>query len=625
MTNADTRPAAVGVDLGTSNSALAYYPAGADAKGSVPAILETLQLDGPGMAGKHRLLPSVLYVPYDGELQPREARLPWSPSGEDEIAADYVVGRWARDRAAGVPERAVVSAKSWLAHAGVDRRAPILPWKSAIPRGKRSPVEASRLYLEHLRQAFTQATGAMHADLVLTVPASFDEVARNLTHEAARGAGWANVTLLEEPLAALYAWIASSHESWRGALVPGDLILVCDVGGGTSDFSLVAATEEHGELKLERISVGDHLLLGGDNMDLALAYALKAKLGTAGAQIDHWQFLSLVAAARVAKERIFADGTLSEAPVAVAGRGSSLFAQTVSTSLTRVEAERLIVDGFFPLTRADEMPKARRALGIQEFGLSYEAEPAVSKHLARFLQKSRDNAAASPELRKLVEARLARGEGPLLPSAVLFNGGVFNARGLRERVLDLLKAWNGGEAVRELRHESSDFDLAVATGAAYYARMRQSGEGIRIRSGTAHSYYIGLESPMPAVPGYEPPVRGLCVVPQGTEEGTEIAFDAQEFGLIVGEPVEFRFFSSSARAGDAVGATVDDAAADLTETACLAMTLPPAEGHREGEMVPVRLEAAVTEVGTLQLYMKQVGGAGQKWQLELNVRASEGR
>lgn len=617
--------AAVGIDLGTSNCALAYYPSDRSLSAGA-TLLSVPQLDQPGYLGQRSLLPSVTYLPYAGELQPREMRLPWQVLDDVAVAADFVVGRWARERAGVVSERGIVSAKSWLAHPGVDRRAAILPWKSEIEHGKRSPVAVSRLYLEHLRAAYLHETASSSEaplDVVLTVPASFDEVARNLTYEAAEAAGFAAVTLLEEPLAALYAWIAGAPERWRQHLKPGDLILVCDVGGGTTDLSLIAATEEAGALKLERLSVGNHLLLGGDNMDLALAHALKAKIVAAGAAVDQWQFLSLVASARVAKEKLFSDTSLAEVPIAVAGRGSSLFNQTLTTSLTRVEAEKLIVEGFFPLTAASDVPKARRTLGIQELGLNYEAEPAVSRHIAQFLAKSRRNADELPALRALVGERLqnlAPG-APLLPTAVLFNGGVFHATALRERILTLLQSWNNATPVRELRQEGAAFDSAVAIGAAYYARMRQSGEGIRIRSGTAHSYYIGLESSLPAVPGIVPPVRGLCVVPQGTEEGTDVTVGAQEFGVVVGEPVEFRFFSSSARAGDQVGITIDDAAAELLETASLSTVLPPAMGTRDGDIVPVRVQASVTAVGTLQIFLQQTVG-GHKWQLEFNVRGT---
>ncbi len=597
----------VGIDLGTSNCAVATIASGA----TVPVLLDVPQLESVGVQGSGRLLPSVAYLPLEGEL----------------ASSAPVIGRFARDRAATLPDRAIVSAKSWLCHGGVDRRAPILPWKAEMASGKRSPVEVSTLFLRHLREAYLAQGGAEDAEVVLTVPASFDEAARNLTSEAAEAAGWGQATLLEEPLAALYSWIFATGEGGfglRAALSPGDLVLVCDVGGGTTDLSLVAVAEDAGELRLERISVGEHLLLGGDNMDLALAYTLKARLAAEGRQLDHWQFLSLTAAARQAKERLLAENAPPEVSVSVASRGASLFAQTISTTLTQADVEKVIVDGFFPLTGPGDLPAARRGTGLFELGLPYEAEAAVSRHLARFLAASRRNAQSSPELARLIRERLSasRDGGPLLPTAILFNGGVFNAKMLRERVLSLLSGWGEGAPMKELASPASaDFDLAVAVGAAAYGSLRQTGKGLRIRSGTARSYYLGIESPVPAVPGIEPPVRGLCVVPQGTEEGTRLPFPSQRFGLVVGEPAEFRFFASSERAGDAVGSTVEDAARALVETARLGATLPAGE-RPAGTLVPVTLEAEVTELGTLRLALRETPGDG-RWQLEFDVRGVE--
>jgi molecular chaperone DnaK (HSP70) len=612
----------VGVDLGTSNSALAFRRPGA----TTTEALAVAQLEGPGRIGSHKTLPSALYIPHAGELTPADARLPWQD--EASASADGVIGVFARERGAQVPERLVASAKSWLCNAQIDRSAPLLPWRSPIETGKRSPIEASRLYLEHLRHALDHELGsarAAEAEAVLTVPASFDEVARNLTYEAATAAGFERVTLLEEPLAAFYSWIAGSGGDWRAHVAPGDVVLVCDVGGGTTDFSLIAVSEEQGRLRLERIAVGDHLLLGGDNMDLALAYTLKAQLEAEGRAIDHWQFLSLVASARVAKERILAGDEpglepVDSVPVTIASRGSSLFAQTIAVELTRATVERVLLDGFFPATRIDQLPTSRRGSGIQELGLHYETDAAVVKHLARFLRRARQNAVSNDGLRKLVEERLAASEasGALMPSKVLFNGGVFKAPALRRRVLEVLRSWSGAE-LEELA--GAHLDLAVAAGAAYYGAVRASGKGIRVLSGLSRSYYVGLESPMPAVPGIEPPVKGLCLVPQGTEEGTELELPGQQFGLVVGEPVEFRFFSSAVRAGDGVGAVVDDATHELDETSRLTVTLPAADGQ-EGEVVPVKIDAVVTEVGTLQLFMRQLDSE-RKWNLEFNVRPHE--
>ncbi len=398
---------------------------------------------------------------------------------------------------------------------------------------------------------------------------------------------------------------------------PGDLVLICDVGGGTADFSLVAVSQREGNLALERVSVGDHILLGGDNVDLALAYALRAGLELGGQTLDPFQFLSLVHSCRVGKEALFARPDLAEYPIAVAGRGSRLFGGTLSTSLPRETLRAVVLDGFFPRTGVHEHPQRRRGTGLQEFGLDYAADPALSKHLAAFLARSWQNAQSSDTLAPLVEGRVREAGGTpfLCPTAVLFNGGVFKADPLRSRVLDLLVDWNGGAPVAEL--PGSHFDLAVARGGAAYARIRLTGEGLRIKAGTARSYYIGLETSMPAVPGLAPPLKAICVVPQAMEEGTEVGLPDREFGLITGEPVEFRFFSSSVRAGDGVGAVVEGET-DLDETARLEVTLPPLEG-RVGEMLPVELRSVITEVGTLELWM-QYQATGQRWKLEFNIR-----
>jgi molecular chaperone DnaK (HSP70) len=616
----------VGIDLGTTNSALAYFPVSSE-KDARYQVLGVEQLVAPGQVASQKVLPSFLYIPHDGEISADEMRLPWdlAASGGESLSHG-VVGVWARERGTAVPDRLISSAKSWLGYSQVDRRAPILPWGSDLTASKLSPVEVSARYLRHLAAAYEytqvaqgEAGNLAEAQVVLTVPASFDEVARSLTYEAARTAGLTQLTLLEEPLAAFYAWLGQQGESWRDHVQPGDFVLVCDVGGGTTDFSLIAVLEDdRGHLELERISVGDHLLLGGDNMDLALAFAVRQQLEAEGRTIDQWQFLSLVGHVRAAKEKLLMDESLTEVPLAIAGKGSSLFAQVISTRLTRAQVDAVILQGFFPMSAASDMPQGRRPLGIQEIGLPYEADAAISRHLARFLKRSLQNLRSDPTGKA---ARLGLAEDTsvetLMPTAILFNGGVFNAPLLRQRVLSLLQSWNQGHQVNEL--PSSELDLAVALGAAYYGRMRATGEGIRVQSGTARSYYIGLESPFPAVPGYTPPVKALCVVPQGTDEGTSLSLKDQKFGLVVGEPVEFRFFSSVVRAGDQVGTVVPDAMRELVETSSLSIALP-ADGHATGDVVPVSVDAAVTETGVLQIYMREVD-SDRRWQVEFNVRA----
>lgn len=609
---------AVGIDLGTSNCALALAPAEPEGRAEVLPIPQLFSFQA---VGELDMLPSVLYLPLENEVRSAAASLPW----EGETLQSGLVGQFAREQGALMPDRLVTSAKSWLCNPHVNPEEPVLPWNSDLEAGqKASPFQAAVRYLRHLRQAFEHAlelrgepAGSMTGEIVVTVPASFDDVARALTHRAAQAAGWGGVTLLEEQQAAFYYWIAQSGGKWRDQVRPGDLVLICDVGGGTADFSLVAVSEQAGVLQLERVSVGDHILLGGDNMDLALAYTLRAELEGGGQKIDNWQFLSLIHSCRVGKEALFADPALTAFPISVPSRSASLFAGTVSTSLRRDTLDSVVLNGFLPRTGIAEHPARRRHLGLKEFGLDYAADPALSKHLAFFLARSFKNTQATENLSGLVAKQVREAEGVqfICPTAILFNGGVFKAAPLRERILELLSAWNGGAAVVEL--PETDFDLAVAKGAAVYARTRLMGEGIRIKAGTARSYYIGLESSMPAVPGIMPPLKAICVVPQGMEEGSEESLSGQDFGLITGELVEFRFFSSTVRAGDRVGDLVD-AEEDLEETASLQVALPPLEG-REGAMIPVTLHSVVTELGTLELWMRHEP-SGRQWKLEFNVR-----
>ena len=497
----------VGIDLGTSNSAIAI----ADLETGETRIVDITQILAPNQLGGRPTLASALYVPHGEEFPKGSFPLPWNEVGEP-----AVVGEFARDHGALVPDRLVTSAKSWLSNPHIDSKQPILPWRSDIADDKLSPLECSRRYLQHLRDALLHAEHAEGRDwdlsegqIILTVPASFDEVARSLTAEAAKAAGLGSVTLLEEPQAAFYAWTAHADKAWRDQIAPGDLVLVCDVGGGTADFSLIAVTDIDGRVELERVSVGEHILLGGDNMDLALAFALQAKLEAEGKSLDPWQFLALVHAASKAKITLFEDSALAEAPIAVPSRGSSLFAKTVSTTLDRDTVEQVVLDGFFARTSIGDVPRESRKGGLQEFGLPYASDPVVSKHIAQFLSRSLQNVKASEKLAALVGTPAAA--EVLIPTAVLFNGGVFKAESIRARVLDLLASWNGGQPVREL--QGFEPDLAVARGAAIYGRHRATGKGIRIKAGTARSYYIGLETSMPAIPGYKPPMKALCVVP----------------------------------------------------------------------------------------------------------------
>src|SRR6201988_1522432 len=407
------------IDLVTSNSAIAI----ADLETGETRIIEIAQTLGPNQIGEMPTLPSAVYIPHREEFPEGSFPLPWNEAGEPAI-----VGQFARDRGALVPDRLLTSAKSWLSNPHIDPKQPILPWRSDIAEEKLSPLECSCRYLQHLRDAFLHAERAQGRDwalsegeIVVTVPASFDEVARSLTAEAAKAAGLGDVILLEEPQAAFYAWMAQTHREWRNLIADGDIVLVCDVGGGTADFSLIAVTDVEGRLELERVSVGEHILLGGDNMDLALAYALNGKLEAAGKRLDSWQFLALVHAPSKAKIVLFDEDGLTRAPIAFPSRGSSLLAKTVSTTLDRQMLEQIVVDGFFARTSIDDLPRESHGTGLQEFGLPYASDPVVSKHIARFLAQSLQNVKASEKLAALVGA--SAGTQVLMQTAVLLNGG----------------------------------------------------------------------------------------------------------------------------------------------------------------------------------------------------------
>jgi hypothetical protein len=603
----------LGIDLGTSNCAMALTDLDTDRTEIVPIP----QIVAANQLAEKPTLASALYLPHPEEFRPGSFPLPWDDGEEQGI-----VGQFARDHGALVPDRLVISAKSWLSNPHIDPQQRTLPWRSDSAEEKLSPFDCSRRYLHHLKGAFLHAAQAQgrqwdlgDGQIVVTVPASFDEVARSLTAAAAEAAGLGHVTLLEEPQAAFYAWAARAGRQWRDAVTPGDVILVCDVGGGTADFSLIAVTDVAGNLELERISVGEHILLGGDNMDLALAYTLQARLEAEGKSLDAWQFLALVHAASRAKITLFEDAGLAEAPIAVPSRGSSLFAKTIATALDRGLLSQVILDGFFAQTALDDLPREARRTGLQEFGLPYASDPVISKHLARFLTRSLQNVQASDKLGALVGARA--GGSALMPTAVLFNGGVFKAGPIRARVLDLLASWNGGQPVREL--EGFEPDLAVAQGAAIYGQHRATGKGMRIKAGAARSYYVGLETSMPAIPGFRPPVKALCVVPQGMQEGTEQLIEGRTFGLVTGEAAEFRFFSSAVRSGDTPGQILPDAERELEETSLLEVELPALPDVPPGQVVPVRIEAAVTELGTLELWMKHTN-SDRRWKIEFQVR-----
>ena len=582
----------VGIDLGTTNCALSSL----DLTEGSGGVLPVPQLTAPGTVEERLLLPSFIYLAKEGEFPSGSLAAPW-----DKKAA-YAVGEFARNHGTKVPTRLIASAKSWLSHTGVDRTGALLPWQAPGEVERISPVEASARYLKHLAGAWRtlQKSDLDSEEIILTVPASFDAAARELTTQAASQAGLHNVTLLEEPQAALYAWIEKVSDGFRKQVSVGDVILVIDVGGGTSDFSLIAVTEQDGDLQLTRMAVGDHILLGGDNMDLTLAHHLAQEKN-----LNAWQFSALTYGCRQAKELLFADPKLKKAPISIPSRGSALVGGTIKVELTREDVSRILIDGFIPKVGVTELPRTARRMGLTQIGLPYAQDPGITRHLAAFLTR---------------QARIAEGKSFVHPTAILFNGGVFKASVLKDRVIEVLNEWlakDSGAPVKEL--EGADLDLAVARGAAYYGWVRH-GHGIRIRGGTARAYYVGVEPAVPAVPGFEPPLKALCVAPFGMEEGSEADVPPQEFALVVGEPTVFRFFSSSVRREDHVGDMIEDAARneEFEEVAPIETTL----GGDSGKLVPVNLQAAVTEVGTLELRCLEKGGAG-RWKLELNVRAKE--
>ena len=563
----------VGIDLGTTNSALAEVdlavePAGPGEPLPAPMPVEVPQLIAPGETAPRELLPSFIYLP------PAHEKL-----------GDFVVGAYARDRGAQVPSRLVSSSKSWLAFRGVQ----LLPAgaESDVPRI--TPREAAARILAQLRDAWEAAhahEGVILKDqaVTLTVPASFDAVARELTVMAAAEAGLDKLTLLEEPQAALYAWVESTGDQWRAHVRPGDVILVVDVGGGTSDFSLIEVGEDQGRLALTRVAVGDHILLGGDNIDLALAHVVSEKMKAQGVKLDAWQFSALSHACRKAKET-------GETALAIPGRGSGLIGGTLRAEIAKGELRRT-VDAFFPDVELSATPLVQRRAGLTTLGLPYAQDPAVTRHLAAFLRRA-------PQYK---------------PTAILFNGGVFKDARLQERLGGLVDRWMGAN-LKVLQPAS--LDLSVALGAAYSGLARR-GRGIRIRGGTARAYYVGIESAAPSVPGFAPPVRAVCLAPFGMEEGSAVDLPGLEVGAVVGETASFRFFASSARRDDIAGTVVDDVD-ELDQLPAIETTLPATDDQfpSAGEVIPVHLRSHVTEVGTLEM---QLVTEGRAWKLEFSVR-----
>jgi molecular chaperone DnaK (HSP70) len=597
----------IGIDLGTTNCAVAYVDTkGRDRPAADIRMFEVPQLVAAGETAPRSMLPSFLYLAGGPELPAGATRLPWGD------APDRCVGEFARIQGARVPSRLVSSAKSWLCHPGVDREAEILPWGSPAEIKKVSPVEASAAYLKQIRDAWNHAFARDDAarrleaqEVVLTVPASFDEAARELTLEAAKKAEFTSITLLEEPQAAFYCWIVSHQDRWQREVRTGELILVCDIGGGTTDFSLITVVETQTGPGFRRVAVGDHLMLGGDNIDLALAHDVERKLG--GTRLDTEQWSALRFACRTAKEKLLLDQQplLDRWPVTIAGRGSRIIGGSIQSELSRQEVQAIVLDGFFPrVLRADE-PQRGAKLGLQEFGLPFVADPAVPKHLSGFLRRHRAEAIGQgghqPEDR------------PARPDAILFNGGALTPESVRTRIVEVLASWfteDPGPAYSPRVLTNVSLDLAVAQGAAYYGVVRRGG-GIRIGGGTARSFYVGLETQNVARPW-------MCVVPRDAQEGDEIAIAGHDFDLLMGQPVVFPLASSSVRPDDRPG---DLIAADPDSV----RELPPLQSlmrlgrKAKAEHVPVSLVTRVTEVGTIELWCQSRTDA-RRWRLQIQLR-----
>jgi len=593
----------IGIDLGTTNCAVAYVD---PALGVDAPILDfpISQLQQPGQVAALPLLPSCLYLPGEHELPPGSALLPWGES------PGPIVGAFARWQGARVPGRLVTSAKSWLCHPGVDRSAPILPWGAPTEIAKISPVEASARLLGHMAAAWNAAhpeTPLAQQEVVITVPASFDEVARSLTVQAAKSAGLEKFTLVEEPQAAFYDFTARHRHDLAAVLQEIRLVLVVDVGGGTTDFTLIQTGVTAGSPALRRIAVGDHLMLGGDNMDATLARHVEERLLADGRKLSATQWTQLVQAARAAKETLLGAAAPERQGISILAEGSRLLRGTLAAELSRADAERLILEGFFPACSPAENPRRTARTALQEMGLPYAQDPGITRHLAVFLRQHA--AAAFAALQQ--EAR-----PPALPrpDAILFNGGVFNSPQITARLLAVMAAWwPDAPLLQVLPHDS--LEAAVARGAAGYGLARR-GLARRISGGAAHALYIGLAADKEtAAP------RAICLIPRGHEEGQPVELKSQPFALVLGRPVQFPLFSTTSDRPDRPGDIVE--LPTESEEFC---ALPPihtvfkATGNRTGS-VPVFLSAGLTELGTLELWCV-ASTYDERWRLEFELRGS---
>jgi hypothetical protein len=561
----------IGIDLGTTNCALAFVDPKQAAEADYPKIdvLDVPQYVAQGRVESRRTLPSFLFL------------------GDQEY-----IGVYAREQGALVPTKSVHSAKSWLSNPEVDRTAKILPWDAQDAGRVLSPVEVSTKVLAKLADAWRVAQGTPigEQNVVLTVPASFDEEARELTVMAAREAGIEKLTLLEEPAAAFYSWIANDLARSQKSLFDGQTVLVCDVGGGTSDFTLVRVSRENDRVDFTRTAVGKHLLLGGDNLDLTLAWLVEAKLGKT---LSIRQRSGLRRGCASAKEKLLSDPNLKSVEVTVLGGGSSLVGGTLKTEITREEVLELALDGFLPMCERGDKPKEEEKSVFRELGLPYVADPAVTRHLAAFLSSA----------------------GEVAPDAILFNGGFFIPEILRERVADVMEHWYGR---RPVIFENRDLDLAVAVGAAYYSYVRETGAGLLVRGGLPRAYFIGLGG------GEAEKLRTMCLAPRGTEEGSTIELDPGNLQLVTNKPVSFRLYSSRTRTEDRAGDVVEFDRQDEELHLHAPLNAVLRFGKAGERLVPVKLGARLTEVGTLEIWADSKETA-HRWRLQFELRKAVSR
>src|SRR5476649_314125 len=592
----------VGIDLGTSNTIVAYVEAGTDEI----RIFDIDQLVGLGEVGARALLPSVRYHPAPGELAPGDLQLPWSGASKHE-PQPAVIGHLARTLGAQVPGRLVTSAKSWLSHASVDRLAPILPWGADDEVGKVSPVTASASYLAHVRAAWNRRFP--HAlledqDVVVTVPASFDDGARALTLEAARIAKLPALRLLEEPQAVFYDWLFHHRATLGAELAQTRLVLVCDVGGGTTDLTLIKVHFEDGEPQLTRIGVGNHLMLGGDNMDLALAHLVETRLAKEQTRLSAASLSQLVERCRAAKEQLLGAQPPDSVAITLLGAGARLVGGARTTELSRDEVEQIIVEGFFPAGGADELPRRSRA-AIVEFGLPYAADPAITRHIAAFLSR------LDAQSRDALGTSDSAPSSASMPDTLLLNGGVFRAKALSERLASSLGTWRQ-QPLHVLQNDHPD--VAVARGAVAYGLAR-AGHAPRIGGGSPRSYFLVLDDDAQAS-------QGVCLLPRGTEEGHEVHLEDRVFALRLGHPVRFHLVSTVADTAWQPGELVDLTAGDFVRLPPVATVVQQqdASGPRER---PVRLTTSLTELGRLEMHCIATDDASQRWLLEFQLRRDD--